>query len=185
MSRAKHCLENNRIESLFHAAFELRCGIEARMREYLEVQAHISKKKREGWQVAKLARNIEDAFRIGEKEAVLRVRDSKSNEVLLEARYTPVKKSLRRKAEKLGDVLHAAKKYHSADSEYWTNLRNILEITAEDLQPANSGRLLGPLLIHPNKKGIEMKLELPTPEEQEAAKRLAVDVEAILEVSYE
>ncbi|EXJ39671.1 hypothetical protein D047_5138 [Vibrio parahaemolyticus VPTS-2010_2] len=57
------------------------------MLEYLEVQKHISKKKRQGWQVAKLARNIEDAFRIGDKTAVLQILNPKDKSVQFEARY--------------------------------------------------------------------------------------------------
>jgi hypothetical protein len=106
LARAKRCLANNDHESLFYAAFELRCGVEARMQDYLDVQEHISKKKRQVWQVAKLARNIEDVFRLGEKGAVLRVRDRATRRLLFEARYTPVKRSLRDMAEKLGNELH-------------------------------------------------------------------------------
>ncbi|MGI2856448.1 hypothetical protein ACRTDR_20040 [Shewanella algae] len=47
LSRAKELIAEDRIESLFYAAFEIRCGIEARMNEYLEVQKHISNKKSE------------------------------------------------------------------------------------------------------------------------------------------
>lgn len=185
MARAKRCLANNDLESLFYAAFEVRCGIEARMQEYLEVQEHVSKKKRQGWHVAKLARNIEDVFRLGEKEALLRVREKQTREVIFEARYTPVTKSLQKKAKTLGNFLHAAKKYHAPDSPHWTKFRAGLETAVSELGHANSGRLLGPLLIHPNKKYIDMKLELPTPEEQAAVKRMAVGVETIMEVSYE
>lgn len=178
-------MENNDLDSLFYAAFEIRCGIEARMQEYLEVQAHVSKRKRQGWQVVKLARNIEDVFQLGEKEAVLRVRDKQTREVIFEARYTPVTKSLQKKAETLGNFLHAAKKYHAPDSPHWKEVRSDLETAVSELEHANSGRLLGPLLLHPNKKHVDMNLELPTPEEREAVKCMAVGVETIMEVSYE
>jgi len=85
LKRAQKCLNRGDCESLFYAAFEIRCGVEARMQEYLEVQKHIAKKKRQGWQVVKLARNIEDAFRLGDKDAVLRIRDRKTKEVRFEA----------------------------------------------------------------------------------------------------
>ncbi len=185
LARAKRCLERNDLESLFYAAFELRCGVEARMQEYLEVQEHISKKKRQGWHVLKLARNIEDAFRIGEKEAVLRVRDKNTNDVLFEARYTPVKKSLKKKVETLGNYLHAAKNYHAPDNQFWDKFRSELKEAAAELEYATSGRLLGPLLQHPNKKNVNMKLELPTPLEKEAVKWMAVGVETIFEIRYE
>ena len=138
LDRAKDCLANDEPRALFYAAFEIRCGVEARMQEYLEVQRHISKKKRQGWQVAKLARNIEDAFRLGEKDAVIRVRDPESSEVLFEARYTPVRKSLQNKAEKLGNFLHSVKKHLPSDSPFWGELRKELEIAVAELD--------GPLL---------------------------------------
>lgn len=89
------------------------------------------------------------------------------------------------KSETLGNFLHAAKKYHAPDSPHWKKLRSDLETAVSELEHANSGRLLGPLLVHPNKRYVDMKLELPTPEEQEAVKCLAAGVETIMEVRYE
>ena len=185
LKRAQQCLTRNDCESLFYAAFEIRCGVEARMQEYLEVQEHISKKKRQGWQVAKLARNIENTFKLGDKDAVLIVRDRKTKEIRLEARYTPVKASLKKKAEKLGNILHNAKIYHVPEDGFWLKLRSDLEEAIVELEHANSGRLLGPLLLHPNKKNIDMKLELPTVEEQEKAKQFATGENVIMEITYE
>jgi hypothetical protein len=185
LERAKQCLSNGDCQSLFYAALEIRCGIEARMQQYLEVQDHISQKKREGWKVANLARNIENAFSLGDKDAVIRILDRETKKVLLETRYTPVKKSLRKKAEKLGNILHNAKKYYAPEDEYWTRLRCDLEEAVIELEQANSGRLLGPLLRHPDKKNIIMKLEVPTPEEQEISKLIAANKQVTIEVDYE
>jgi len=185
LERAKQRFEEGTNQSLFYAAFELRSGIEARMLEYLKVQRHISKKKRTGWQVAKLARNIEDAFRLGDKDAVLKVREPESKEIIFEARYTPVKRSLRNKAEKLGNYLHNLKKYHPDDGRYWLDLRKLISDGIEELEHANSGRLLGPMLMHPNKKHMDMKLELLSEEEQEYIKKLQIDSNVNMEISYE
>lgn len=185
LARAKECLAKNEHQALFYAAFEIRCGVEARMQEYLEVQKHISKKKRKGWKVDDLARNIEDTFRLGEKDAVVRVRDRATNNVLLEARYTPVRRSLREKAERLGNWLHSAKKYYPPNDPFWAKLRSELETAVVELERATSGTLLGPVLRHPDGKHMDMKLELPTPEAQEAAKRILLGVETVLEVNYE
>lgn len=119
------------------------------MQEYLEVQEHISKKKRQGWQVAKLARNIEDAFRLGDKKAIFNVRDKQTREILFEFVYTPVTASLRKKAEQLKDILHSAKKLHPPGDAYWLKLREKLEDTYAELVVATSGTLLGPVLMHP------------------------------------
>jgi hypothetical protein len=154
------------------------------MQQYLEVQDHISQKKREGWKVANLARNIENAFSLGDKDAVIRIIDRETNKLLLEARYTPVKKSLRKKAEKLGNILHNAKKYYAPEDEYWTRLRRDLEEAVIELEQANSGRLLGPLLRHPKKNNIIMKLEVPTPEEREISNMIAANEHFTIEVDY-
>ena len=185
LGRARQRLADGCNESLFYAAFEIRCGVEARMLEYLEVQKHVSKKKRQGWQVAKLARNIENVFRIGEKDTVLRIINKYTNELEFEARYTPVKSPLKKAVEKFGNYLHSAKKHHPDDSEFWNNFRKELDIAACQLEVATSGRLLGPLLMHPNKKNIDVKLELPTKKEQEIAKSFTIGKEAILQVSYD
>jgi hypothetical protein len=155
------------------------------MQEYLDAQEHISKKKRQGWQVAKLAKNIEDVFRLGEKDAVLRILNKDTKELEFEARYTPVKASLRKQVEKLGDFLHSAKKHHSPDDVFWSRFRADLESAIEELERATSGRLLGPLLLHPSKRRVYMNLEIPTPEEQEIVNNFKVGTESILQVNYE
>lgn len=184
LARAKECLAEHDPRFLFYAAFEVRCGIEARMEEYLEVQEHISKKKRRGWRVAELAKNIEDAFRTGQWDTVLRVRDPETNELLLETRYTPVKKSLQKKAEKLGNYLHSAKKPHTSDSPFWKQFRKELEEAVSELEHANSGRLLGPLLISPSGL-VDLKIELPTPDSKEAVTRALYGGNKVFEVTYE
>jgi hypothetical protein len=185
LARAKVCLAKEDYESLFYAAFEIRCGVEARMQEYLEVQEHISKKKRQGWKIAKLAMNIERTFKLGDKNAVLRVFNKDTMQVEFEARYTPVKTKLRGRIKKLGNFLHNAKKYHASDDQFWTKFRRDLEKAVEELEQSTTGRLLGPLLLHPNKRHVDMKLELPTKEEREMVKKFTVGSQSILQIDYE
>jgi hypothetical protein len=185
LARAKLCHKNNGVEFLFYAGFEIRCGVEARMQEYLEFQEHISKKKRQGWRVAELSRNIEDVFRLGERDAILRIRHKDTKQVQFEARYTPVRASLRKRVEKLGNYLHSVKKYHASDDEFWGKFRADVEKAVEELERATTGRLLGPLLLHPNKKNVYMKLECPTEAEQNIVKKFTFDSESILQIDYE
>lgn len=185
LARAKKCLNKGDHASLFYAAFEIRCGIEARMQEYLEAQKHISKKQRQGWQIAKLAKNIENTFKLGEKNAVLQILDTETNKVTFEARYTPVKQSLRKRGEKLGNILHSAKKYYPIDAPFWGGLRKDLERDIAQLEQATSGRLLGPLLLSPDGKSIDMKLEFANAKEQETMKKFQANEKIILKVNYE
>lgn len=175
----------NKISFLFYAAFEIRCGVEARMNEYLEVQEHVSKKKKQGWQVAKLAKNIEDAFRTGEKVAVIKFVDRKTGKPEIEVRYTPVRASLRKSVEKLGNYMHCAKKPYELEHSYWKKFREELESAITELEWATSGRLLGPLLKRRHSDEIKVMIELPTENEQALIGKYTGHSEIILDVSYE
>ena len=56
LARARACLAEKSAPSLFWAAFELRCGIEARLQQYVEAQRENTAKIKQGWRIAKLAR---------------------------------------------------------------------------------------------------------------------------------
>jgi len=59
LQRARSQLDSGTCEGLFYAAYELRCGIEARMREYLDGHDHISKGQKEEWKLGKLNKAVE------------------------------------------------------------------------------------------------------------------------------
>lgn len=44
--RALDCMSRGAERDLFYAAFELRCGVEARLQQYLETWEHVSKSQR-------------------------------------------------------------------------------------------------------------------------------------------
>lgn len=67
LDRMKALLDEGSEASLIYAALELRCGVEARLREYIETIGHIPKAQKKEWAVAKLGRSIETAYRSGDK----------------------------------------------------------------------------------------------------------------------
>ena len=67
LARACACLAEGSRAALFYAAFELRCGIEARLQQYLEAQREKTRKIKQGWRIAKLARHVERRFKTGDK----------------------------------------------------------------------------------------------------------------------
>lgn len=180
--RAKELIAEDRIESLFYAAFEIRCGIEARMNEYLEVQKHISAKKKRGWKISQLANNIEDAFRLGEKKAIIQIVDSKSNEPVLSAEYTPVRKNGRKIAEQLGNYLHQAKSFYPDDSDHWVHFKKLLNTGVEELEFSTSGSLLGPPIYNSKTNDGFMYLE---ESHQDKLKYLQSSPQIIFKVDYE
>ncbi len=161
LSRARENLKLATSESYFYAALELRCGIEARMAEYLEAWDHISKSKKNGWRIADLARNIENEFKIGEKTIQVGIQDYNTRKLIVSFYYTPVSSKLKKIGEKLGNYLHALKDVRYPNSTYWVEFREELEEGADQLQIANTGTLLGPLLVNATTKITTMMTENP------------------------
>ncbi len=152
-------------ESLFYVSFELRCGIEARMSEYLEAWEHISKKKKKGWRIAEMGRNVEESFKTGNKIVRWAVHDKKTDELIICLYYTPVTVALKKSSEKIGNYLHSMKRYKSSSDQFWLKFRNDLESTCVKLAVANTGTLLGPPLMKGSSGQVDMKIELPDGEQ--------------------
>ncbi|MGB2517621.1 hypothetical protein [Shewanella algae] len=159
LQRAKTLRAKNDIASLFYAAFEVRCGVEVRMKEYLDAQQHISDKKKRGWKIAELARNIEDAFRLGEKKAIIQIVDATTQVPILFVSYTPVRNKAYKVAQKLGNIMHCAKQYYSDDNPHWDYVRGLVDDGIAELEFSTSGNLLGPPIKHPKTGEVQMFLE--------------------------
>jgi hypothetical protein len=134
-------------EGLFYAALELRCGIEARMREYLADWEHVSKKQKEGWRVAALGRALDETFYLGDRVARFSLVDDRSGEDLCSLYYTPVSSALQKAGERLGDLLHAVREQRNDNDPWWEEARAFLQEVLSELRWANSGELLGAPLL--------------------------------------
>jgi hypothetical protein len=113
--------------SLFYAALELRFGIEARLQQYLETQREVSRKKKKGWRVAVMAKNIEKIFQTG--DTIVQISFWDQAEAKFEpfsVYYTPVSSQLRKNAERLGNYLHATGHRRTEEKEWWDNLEILL-----------------------------------------------------------
>ncbi len=162
LARARKMLDKGSLESLFYASFELRCGVEARMQEYLEAQKNVSKKKKSGWKIAKLAKSLEKAFKSGDKIIEIKIVSDEDN-FQTTIYYTPVSSKLNKLVEKLGEYRHCMKQYKAAGDEWWNRCRKILEETYLELEKANEGILLGPPMV--NKKTGQGYMTVEMPEE--------------------
>ena len=151
LARERKLLDENSQQALFYAAFELRCGIEARLQEYLEVQEHLSEKRKQGWRIAELSKNLKRAFDDGDKIIEIGISDNKSSETAT-LYYTPVRASLKKNGQQLGNYLHPMKKYKLAGDVWWKHFCELLESTYQELKAATTGTLLGPPLLSPDNK---------------------------------
>ena len=157
--RARQLLNSGETAALFYAALELRCGIEARMQEYLEIAEDISEKRKQGWRIAELGKDLGKAFRLGDKIVQLILVNAASGK-RCKIYHTPVTARLRKQGQQLGSYLHAMKVYRKPDDPCWTSLKVLLEETCEELAVATKGTLLGPPLLHSNRKTFKMHHEL-------------------------
>lgn len=159
LARARKRMQEGTGESMIYAALELRAGIEARYHEYLDVWAHISDNVKKGWQLAMLGKAAQKAFKIGDKVVEVTIADDNVENVSAVIYHTPISKALHRRAEKLGDFLHAVRNSAHHNEQWWTKLRSEVSYCANALTVANMGILLGP----PLKRGkqINANIEIP------------------------
>ncbi|HEY4656274.1 MAG TPA: hypothetical protein VIH22_17275 [Cyclobacteriaceae bacterium] len=153
LGRARDRLVEANPEALFYTALELRCGIEARLKEYFDAQAETTKKKRKGWQISKLAKQVEAVFKAREKVIRLVVFDPETNSVISDAFYTPVTSKLQKLGEQLGGYLHASDKKRSKNGQWLAVFREKLNETYRELEFSVSGTLMAPPLEHTKKPG--------------------------------
>lgn len=165
LERARKQLDSQSHEGIFYAAFELRCGIEARMREYLDGHNHISKGQKKQWKLGKLSKAVEKFF--GDTNRVTEVTISpiqNPNEKYV-AYYTPVTPELIKLGQKLGDLLHAQKKYILPEDSFWKTTRNTLELAYDLLETSTKGILMGPPIWLKSKKRAGMIISSACEEE--------------------
>lgn len=180
--RAKARLAEGTQEGLFYAALELRAGIETRMHEYLQARSHIAQRKKHGYQVAKLAKGLEAVFAAGEKIVEIAAEDS-DGQALWAYYFTPVRQSLRKHAERLGDMLHGNQPFRPDDSPWWKAQRVFLAEVLRELEFATQGTLVGPPLL---KKGTSEMSFVVIGEQDEMSRRHRTQIGAtvVLKVRY-
>jgi len=147
LARARTRLDERSFEALFYAAFELRCGVETRLQEYLEPHVEKLDLRRDGWRIPAMSKVLERDFASGERIARLRIITHDGGRVIGTWYHTPVTSSLRSKAEHLGDYLHATIPGRPSNDSWWATTRAALESLYAELWLATRGRLLSmPLL---------------------------------------
>lgn len=147
LERVKVLLDKGTQASLIYAALELRCGVEARLKEYIETIDHIPKNQKKEWAVAKLGRSIDTAYRTGDKIMIFTIQFPEDGEQL-QLMYTPVTKRLQELANRFGDYLHAPREEAVVTTIWWQQLRDLLQEAYPLLMLANGGDLIGLPLIH-------------------------------------
>jgi hypothetical protein len=158
LRRARVCLAEGTKEALFYAAFELRSGTESRLQEYLDARRDIATRKKQGWHIIGSGKELDKNVQLGDNIYEARFLDEKGT-LKMAAYYIPILARLRKAAGgPLHDLLHAMKRLTADSDEWWMNTRRFLEQIHDDLELANKGTLLAPLLQSRDRRHCYMTL---------------------------
>lgn len=184
LDRMKTRMDEGTEEALIYAALELRCGVEAKLREYIETIEHIPKAQKKEWAVAKLGRSIQSAYRTGDKIMIFTIRFPEDG-AELRLLYTPVTKRLQDIAKRLGDFLHVPRGTPMDEVKWWKTLRALLDEAYPLFMLANSGELIGLPLLHRPTGRIKAHIVIEGNDARSAlASRLSEGATHVLSVQY-
>ena len=145
LERAKKLLQKCNAASLFYAAYELRCFVEARQDLYLDAQREYARSVPKRWKIGAQGKTLE---RIFESNKIQNIKWHFKDEQVFDAYHIPVSNELRKRSEKLGGLLHARGIQNEPDEVWWIDTRkNLLEIY-EMAWLCNCGTLLSPMFLH-------------------------------------
>lgn len=186
LRRARKQLDENTKEGLFYAAFELRCGIESRLLQYWEANKHIHQMRKAGWEIPKIARDLEKAFIRRDKITRIDVLDSAGTELRISLYFTPVTKDLEALGRKIGNLIHCPKLFRTSDDPWWGQTREFLEQVYAGLEKANKGTLLGVPVLERKTNRVHMEMETKPGENIEDLQRKLGELgeRILIEVNY-
>ena len=150
---------------LFYAAYELRCGIEARLKQYLGAQKDIPKRLKKGWRIDTLGKGAERIFKSRDHILRFQMQNGRTHKVCV-LLYTPVGRDLQKMGEKLGRYLHTVWDEDGKTPEWWDSLGTLVADSTVALFRANIGTLLGPPLVHEGPHGTEMQIVHDFPDKE-------------------
>jgi hypothetical protein len=90
LRRGRARLDEGTRESLFYAAYELRCGTESRLQDYLDAREDIAKRKKQGWKIMGSAKELDRILSLGDTIFEASLLDE-HDERTVALYYTPVK----------------------------------------------------------------------------------------------
>lgn len=185
LQRARQRLDEGTPEGLLYAALELRSGIEARIQMYLAAQTESDKLRKDGWKVAVLGKELERRFKLGEKTIHIQVLDKDDDTVIDSWFYTPVTRKLRTLHGKLGNSLHALKRFRATNDPWWQQAREFMEDVYVELEKATRGNLMSVPLMNPENREVQFTLT-PADDDESRARLSSITAhrQYVLRVSY-
>ena len=142
LKRAKRLLRQTDVASLFYAALELRCAIEARAREQLFSSTNLSNKARKLWNADKIMRELEKKIYGAKYGITLNFIVRGSKQKIRPFTYRPIDKNILKAYGKLGNMLHLQRKEISIG--FIKSNKKWLNKLCADIQERCLGHMLQP-----------------------------------------
>ena len=160
LARAKQLRRSGEKAELIYAALELRCGVEARLKEHISVAAGVSKTQLAHYEIRKLSKTVNEAFGLGDTFLLifLQLDDGRTGQFT----YAPVTSRLQEIASRLGDYLHAVPHERATGKPFWAELRSLLSEGCTLLELACASEVIRPTF----EQGIHLCLSLEDPRNQ-------------------
>ncbi|MDD5138839.1 MAG: hypothetical protein PHY43_01100 [Verrucomicrobiales bacterium] len=146
LTRAKLNFDSGNNESLFYAAFELRCGVEARLKEYVVKTKDGVSLRKIPWEIEKLKKILAKSSNIHDKRFVFIFTHPKTKEKH-DVIYNPVSSKLSKIAKALGDYLHSVDQNRVLKPLFFSEFRQLLKQGIQELEIATAGTLIAPPMI--------------------------------------
>lgn len=183
LGRARARIVEGRAETLFYAALELRCAIEARQQEYLEAQEKYRKELPEAWRVRLQNRELQRVYQGKAIQRLEFVYEDGNQQVM---HYVPVSNHLLQLVGKLDAYRHAQMKYHPPGDQWWETFSSRVLKCYRQTWVVLRGDLVSPALLGPanenGNKTFEMVQSLPADEREKL--KFRVGTLSTVKVSY-
>jgi len=165
LARARKQLDEGTLESLFYAAFELRCGVEARLHQYIEAYKRVALMKKRKWRIPELVEDLKKAieageFPAGDKVVRIDIVGDKEGNIRATFYYTPVTSKLCQMAGKVGNLMHHPQVYRNSHDTWWTETRTFLEEMYVELTKASQGTAIGLPLLNIEERTASLMFEI-------------------------
>ena len=183
LDRAAARLREGMPESLFYAALELRCYVEARQDEYLATQTDYVKSVPPAWKIGKQWKALEGVMK---GPQIQHLHFTYDDGFQFDAHYVPVTSKLRNAAERLSNLIHAQQSYRSPDDQWWQVTRSDVVATFREAWVCAQGRLLSPALISEHRPigSISFAFRKDSPDDMAIYEAMAANGVVTVQVNY-
>ncbi|VVE51094.1 hypothetical protein PCA20602_04708 [Pandoraea capi] len=153
--RASALLKEGGKASLLYAALELRMGIEGRLHDIKDANADIVKMRKGMWEIAKIGKNLDQAFRTGQKICEFSIQ---TTDRIYSVFFGPVGKDLRAIGMRLAACLHSAQNPKAYSDEWWHVLEADLRRGIELLSVSCACAVMGPPMLNAATRQMSMNI---------------------------